>query len=295
MSRRGWILFGAMSVIWGVPYLLIKVAVDGVSAPVVVFSRTALAAVVLVPIAIRRGVLRPALRRWRPLLAFTTLEMAGPWLLLTDAERHMPSSLAGLLVAVVPLVAAVASLVLGDRTVLAPSRLAGLAAGVVGVGFVVGFGADGVTAWPVVEVLLVVVGYAIAPFIAAHALAGVPTLGVVAASLAIVALGYLPVAVLTRPDGVPPADSLWALLGLAVICTALAFVVFLALIAEVGPVRATLFTFVNPAIAVALGVIVLDEQITAGLVLGFPVVLAGCWLAARPARTPAESLVAAST
>lgn len=294
MTRRGWILFAAMSVIWGVPYLLIKVAVDSVSVPVVVFSRSSLAALVLLPIALRKGALLPALRRWKSLLAFTTLEMAGPWLLLTDAERHMPSSLAGLLIAAVPLVAAAASVVLGDRTVLEPSRLAGLTAGVVGVGFVVGLGTEGVTAWPVVEVLLVVVGYAIAPFIAARALAGVPTLGVVAGSLGIVALAYLPLAVLTRPERMPPVDSLWAMLGLAVICTALAFVVFFALIAEVGPSRATLFTFLNPAVALALGVVVLDERLTSGLVIGFPLVLAGCWLAARPARHAAEALVAAS-
>lgn len=295
MTRRGWILFAAMSVIWGVPYLLIKVAVDGLSPPVVVFGRTALAAVILVPIAARRDAIRPALARWKPLLAFTALEMAGPWLLLTDAERTMPSSLAGLLIAGVPLVAAVASVFLGDRTVLEPSRLLGLAVGVVGVAFVVGIGAEGAHAWPVFEVVLVVIGYALAPFIASHALAGVPTIGVVATSLAIVAVGYLPAAVWFRPDAMPPADSIWALVGLAVICTALAFVVFFALIAEVGPNRATLFTFVNPAVALALGVIVLDERLTRGLLLGCPLVIAGCWLAARPARTPAESLVAAST
>ena len=295
MTRRGWILFAAMSVIWGVPYLLIKVAVDGLSPPVVVFGRTALAAVILVPIAARRDAIRPALARWKPLLAFTALEMAGPWLLLTDAERTMPSSLAGLLIAGVPLVAAVASVFLGDRTVLEPSRLLGLVVGVVGVAFVVGIGAEGAHAWPVIEVVLVVIGYALAPFIASRALAGVPTIGVVATSLAIVAVGYLPAAVWFRPDGVPPADSLWALLGLAVICTALAFVVFFALIAEVGPNRATLFTFVNPAVALGLGVVVLDERLTRGLLLGCPLVIAGCWLAARPARTPAESLVAATT
>lgn len=295
MTRRGWILFAAMSVIWGVPYLLIKVAVDGLSPPVVVFGRTAVAAVILVPIAARRDAIRPALRRWKPLLAFTAMEMAGPWLLLTDAERTMPSSLAGLLIAGVPLVAAVASVALGDRTVLEPSRLFGLVVGLVGVAFVVGIGADGAEAWPVIEVVLVVIGYALAPFMASRVLAEVPTIGVVATSLAIVAVGYLPAAIWFRPDALPDADSLWALLGLALICTALAFVVFFALIAEVGPNRATLFTFVNPAVALALGVIVLDEHLTSGLLLGCPLVITGCWLAARPARTPAECLVAAST
>lgn len=291
MSRRGWLLFAAMSVIWGVPYLLIKVAVDDMAPPVLVAARTGIAAVVLVPLAHHRGVLVPAFRRWRPLLAFTALEMAIPWLLLTDAERKLPSSLAGLLVAAVPMVAAVAAFALGERTALAPHRLVGIAVGLVGVAFVVGVGREGGgDAWSVTEVLLVAVGYAVAPFILDRRLGDVPMLGVVAASLGIVAVSYLPAAVALRPDGWPPADALWAVLGLAVLCTGIAFLVFFTLIAEVGPQRATLITFVNPAVAVTLGVTVLDEPLSAGLVVGFPLVLAGCWLAARAPRTAEEAL-----
>src|SRR5262245_50104186 len=154
MTKRGWTLFAAMSVIWGVPYLLIKVAVEGLEPPVVVFGRTSVAALILVPLAIRQGAVRPALAHWRPLLAFTALEMAIPWLLLTDAEQSLPSSLAGLLIAGVPLVAAAVAVALGDRTVLEPLRLLGLAIGVAGVACVVGLGAEGARAWPVVEVLL---------------------------------------------------------------------------------------------------------------------------------------------
>jgi drug/metabolite transporter (DMT)-like permease len=280
-----------MSAIWGVPYLLIKVAVDGMAPPVLVEGRTGIAALVLVPLAIHQGALAPALRRWRPLLAFTALEMAGPWLLLTDAERTLPSSLAGLLVAAVPMVAAVAAFALGERSALAPSRLAGLAVGMAGVALVVGVGREGGgDAWSVTEVLLVSVGYALAPFILDRHLSDVPPLGVVAASLGIVAVLYLPAAVVLRPDGWPPADSLWAVLGLAVLCTGIAFLVFFALIAEVGPRQATLITFVNPAVAVALGVTLLDEPLSSGLVLGFPLVLAGCWLAARAPRTTEQAL-----
>ena len=156
MSRRGLVLFAAMSAIWGVPYLLISVAVDHLAVPVVVCGRTGLAALVLVPLAQRRGALGPALRHWRPVLAFTALEMAGPWLLLTDAEKKLPSSLAGLLVACVPMVAAVAAFGLGERSALKPARLAGIAVGMVGVAFVVGVGREGGGgAWNVIEVLLV--------------------------------------------------------------------------------------------------------------------------------------------
>jgi drug/metabolite transporter (DMT)-like permease len=174
---------------------------------------------------------------------------------------------------------------------LAPSRLAGLAVGMAGVALVVGVGREGGgDAWSVTEVLLVSVGYALAPFILDRHLSDVPPLGVVAASLGIVAVLYLPAAVVLRPDGWPPADSLWAVLGLAVLCTGIAFLVFFALIAEVGPRQATLITFVNPAVAVALGVTLLDEPLSSGLVLGFPLVLAGCWLAARAPRTTEQAL-----
>jgi drug/metabolite transporter (DMT)-like permease len=272
-----------MSLIWGIPYLLISVAVDGVSPPVRVATRTGFGALVLLPLAVRRRAVRPALARWRPLLAFTGLEMAGPWLLLADAERSLPSSVAGLLVATVPLVASIVGVALGDRSLLARARLLGLGVGLTGVALVVGVGrGGGGDLWNVGEVLLVAVGYAIAPFIVARGLAGVPTVGVIACSLTIVAVGYLPFAVIYRPDRWPPADSLWALVGLTAVCTVVAFLVFFALIDEVGPDRATLFTFVNPVVAVSLGVVLLDEPLTLGLVAGFPLVLAGCWLAVKP-------------
>lgn len=283
MSRRGWVLFSLMSVIWGLPYLLIKVAVDDLSPAVVVAGRTSIAALLLLPVAVHQGAIRPALAHWRWLLAFTALEMAIPWLLLTDAEQRLPSGLTGLLVATVPLFGAATALLMGDRTVLSPKRLSGLALGVLGVVLLVGFGDDGGTidVRSVIQVLLVAVGYAVAPFIASKHLSSVPTLGVVTTSIGIVALLYLPAAVVLRPDVVPPATTIWAVVGLGVLCTAIAFLVFFALIDEVGPARATLITFANPAVALSLGVLVLGESLTLGLVLGFPVVLAGCWLASR--------------
>jgi drug/metabolite transporter (DMT)-like permease len=287
-------LFAAMSVIWGVPYLLISVAVDHLAVPVVVCGRTGLAALALVPLAHHRGVLVPALKRWRPVLAFTALEMAGPWLLLTDAEKKLPSSLAGLLVASVPMVAAVSAYALGEKSALKPARLLGIAVGMAGVAFVVGVGREGGgDAWSIVEVLLVCVGYALAPFILDRHLGDVPSLGVIAVALTVVAVLYLPFAVAFRPDGGwPPASSTWAVLGLAVLCTGIAFLVFFALIAEVGPQRATLITFVNPAVAVVLGVTVRDEPLSRGLLIGFPLVLLGCWMCARTPKSAKEALPA---
>ena len=282
IDRRGWVLFAAMGIIWGVPYLFIKVAVEHLAPAVVVFGRTSVAAVPLLVLAARADAIRPALRAWRPLVAFAALEMAGPWILLTNAEQHLPSGLTGLLIACVPIVGTLVAYLLGDRTVLRPARLAGIAVGLGGVTLLVATDLGGEAPWwSVVEVLLVCVGYASAPFIATRRLAHVPDLGVVAVSLTGVAILYAPFAWFVRPDEAPPVEAWAAVLALAFLCTAIAFVVFFKLIAAVGPARSTLITFVNPAVAVVVGAIVLDEEITATTLVGFGLVLVGCWLATR--------------
>jgi drug/metabolite transporter (DMT)-like permease len=284
------LLFTAMSLIWGLPYLLIKVSVDHVDPAVVVAGRTSVAFVLLLPVALHRGALKAAMAAWRWVLLFAGLEMAAPWLLLTDAEQRLPSGLTGLLVATVPLFGATTALVLGDRSVLSGRRLTGLALGVAGVGLLVGFGGDGgtVDARSVVQVLLVAVCYAIGPFVVSHRLADVPPLGVSTMAVGVVAALYLPAGIAVRPDHAPPATTILSIVGLGVICTAIAFLVFFALIDEVGPARSTLITFANPAVAVTLGIVVLGEAVTPGLILGFPVILAACWLASRH-DLPAEA------
>jgi drug/metabolite transporter (DMT)-like permease len=285
MTRRGWLLFAAMSVIWGIPYLLIKVAVKHVEPPVIVFGRTAIASVVLLVLAARTDALRAALRHWRPVLLFAAIEMGAPWLLLTNAEKRLPSGLTGLLVACVPLFGALAAYTLGDHGALRPVRVAGIAVGLGGVALLVGGdlrdGAHGIPWWSVVQVMLVCVGYSIGPFIVSRRLADVPSIGVVSVSLAAVAIVVAPLAWLARPSHAPPASAWAAVFGLAAVCTGLAFVLFFALIAEIGPTRATLITFANPAIAVVLGAVVLDESITLATVGGFVLVITGCWLATR--------------
>jgi drug/metabolite transporter (DMT)-like permease len=285
MTRRGWFLFVAMGALWGVPYLLIKVAVKQMSPPVVVFGRTSVAAVVLVALAWRADAIRPALRRWKPVLAFAAIEIAGPWLLLTNAEKRLPSGLTGLLVSCVPLVAAVAAYALGDHTALRPLRLVGIGLGLGGVALLVGSdlsGRDGIPWGSVFQMIVVCVCYATAPFLAARRLSDVPPIGVLAVSLATVAIVYAPFAWFNRPSAVPPARALWAVLILSIVCTGIAFLVFFALIAEVGPMRAMLFTFMNPAVAVILGAVFLHEAITLATVGGFVLVLTGCWFATRP-------------
>jgi drug/metabolite transporter (DMT)-like permease len=238
---------------------------------------------VLLPVAAAKGYLRPLLPHWRWLLAFTVLEIAGPWLLLTDAERYLTSSLTGLLVAAVPMVAAVASLALGEQDRLDRTRVLGLVVGMVGVATLLGLDLGGEVR-AAAELGLVVLGYGTAPVIISRKLSDVPALGVIAASLGLTAVVYAPFAALHWPTRVPSGDVLASLAVLALACTVAAFLVFFALIAEAGPNRALVITFVNPAVALLLGVVLLGEHLTAGLAVGFPLVLLGCVLATRQAR-----------
>ena len=296
-GTRGWLLFAAMAVLWGMPYLFIKQAVDSYSPASVVVGRTLLAALVLLPFALRQKALRPAFAKIGWVLAFAAIEIAGPFLLLAHAEQTLPSGLTGLLVATVPLFAAVIAFTGGDRAILKPVRTTGLIIGFVGVGVIVagpGLAAGGTTALIAIgEVLLVAILYAIAPFIVARKLSAVPSVGTITVSLGAVGLFYLPIALLTQ-HRVPTLQSTISLVALAILCTAVAFIVFFALIAHVGPARAPLFTYVNPVVAVILGVIILGEPIGLGLLIGFPLVIVGCWLAATGgtvrARAPSAEL-----
>jgi drug/metabolite transporter (DMT)-like permease len=294
VSRRGWVLFAIMCVVWGIPYLLIKVAVGGVSVPMVVFGRTALGALVLLPLALRAGQFRALRPVWPWLAAFAALEMIVPWGLLSSAERQLPSSLAGLLIAAVPIIAVViARLTAGPGSSGAGSastgsastgrlslrRWAGLLIGLAGVAVLAAPHLAGGHAWPIAEVLLVAVGYAAAPLIAARKLADVPALPMTTACLTLAALVYTPAAIATWPHRLPSGQVLAALAGLGVICTAAAFLVFLRLIREAGPTRAMVFTYVNPAVAVAGGVLVLGEPFTVTIAAAFVLILAGCVLA----------------
>lgn len=292
ISKRGWWLFALMAVLWGMPYLFIKEAVDSISPPAIVAGRTLIGALILLPLALRSGALRPALKKWPWVLAFGAIEMAGPFLLLGNAERTLPSGLTGLLVATVPLVSTLIAIGGGNTAARKPMRLLGLLIGIAGVVVVVlgpglGVHGDGVLT-AIGEVLLVAVLYAIAPFIVARKLGDVPALGSITLSLLIVGVAYLPWAILSTHHW-PTLSSGLSLIALGIFCTALAFVGFFALIKEVGPVNAPLFTYVNPIVALTLGVLILGEPVGLGLIIGAPIVLVGCWLAATGGRLRAPA------
>jgi len=281
MTQRGIVLFGLMSVIWGIPYLFIRVAVGEVSPSFLVLARTSLAAAILLPIAVARVDLRPILARWRWLVAFAAVEIAIPWVMLGSAEQHLTSSLTGLLIAGVPLVGTVIALSTGGSDRTTRTGWIGLLIGLIGVAAIVGsdLGTSDMTAF--LEVAIVVVGYAVGPAILSRRLAGLPSVGVMALSLGLSALVYVPIAAVQWPATLPSSNALGSIVILAVVCTAAAFLIFAALIDEIGPVRATVITYINPAVAAVLGVLVLNETLTVPMVAGFGLVLIGSMLATR--------------
>lgn len=285
MSRRGWTLFLAMCVIWGLPYLFIRIAVEEISPGALVFLRTGIGAAVLLPIALLRGHVRPVLARWQPLLLFAVVEIMVPWMLLSHAEQSITSSLAGLLVAAVPLFGALAFLLTPHAERFSSFQLVGLVLGFAGVASLVGLDLGHLSVLPIVEMLGVAVCYAAGPVILTRWLADLSGLGVMSCALATSAVAFLPFGVLQWPAGAS-GDAWASVLVLALVCTAVAFLLFVQLITEVGPTRATVITYVNPAVALALGVLLLDEPVTTGMVVGFPLILAGCVIAAGGKRAP---------
>ena len=296
VSRRALLLFLSLGVAWGIPYLLIKVAVDEVSPAQLVLARTGLAALILLPIAIAKGALRPLVPHWRWMLVFVVVEIAVPWVLLGSAETRLPSSTTGLLIAAVPLAGLAIAFATGRAERLAPQAWVGLGLGIVGVAALVGLDVGGSDLGAVAEVGVVVVGYAAGPAILSRPLSGLPGIGIMASALTLTALAYVPIVLLTDgpPGALPSGQVVWSVVALAVVCTAAAFMLLFALVQEVGPVRATTITYVNPAVAVVAGALVLDEPVTVWTVLGFALVVSGSFLVnrgGRPRLPPAVEIV----
>lgn len=287
MTRRASLVFLGLGIAWGIPYLLIKVSVEQLTPAQLVFARTAMAAVLLLPIAIWRHELLAVIRRWPPLLAFVAVEIAVPWLLLSSAERRLPSSITGLLIAAVPLIGVGVAFVTGRAERMGASGWAGLGVGFAGVAALVGLDIAGSNLGAVGELAIVAVCYALGPVVLTRWLSDLPSLGVIAAALGISALIYIPVVALDGgvPAAMPAPRIVVSVVLLAVVCTAAAFMMLFFLVAEIGPVRATTITYLNPAVAIVAGALVLGEQVTGWTIMGFALVLAGSYLVnRRPGR-----------
>jgi len=286
VTRRAVILFIALGIAWGLPYLLIKVAVQELDPAMVVLGRCALGALILLPLALARRQVLVVLKRWRPLLAYTVIEIVMPWFFLSTAEQKLPSSTAGLLIAAVPLVGVAVAVAFGRPARLSLGNWLGILAGMLGVAALVGLDVAGSDLIAVAEIAVVVVCYAVGPAILSRWMSDLPGVGVVAVSLAIAAVIYLPVVALTHalPTRVPSLPVILSIVALAAVCSAAAFLIMFALIAEIGPMRMTTITYVNPAVAIAAGALVLGERITVWTVIGFVLVIGGAYLVTRRRR-----------
>ena len=291
VPARSLLLVLVAAVLWGTPYLLVALTVGEVPPAFVVFARSVLGACVLVPLVLRGGWLRVLRGRTRHVLWLALLDLAAPALLITIGLAAVPSSLAGTLVASVPIMVAVLALRLAPSERVTGLRLAGLGIGFCGVGLLLGAEVAG-DARALVGGLLVVAAalcYAGGALFYQRRFASLPPLVVVAGTLVgCTVLSAVPAA-LDPPDAVPSATVLGALVVLGAGSTGLGYVAFYSLVAELGAARASVVTYLAPAVSVLGGVLLLGEPLTAGIVAGLLLVLAGAWLSSgrRPPAAPA--------
>ena len=281
MTRRAWFLFILSSVIWGVPYLFIKIAVDvGIAPAFIAWSRIALAAALLLPLAIQRKVLQGLRERTAAIIGYTACEVAVPFILISIGEQYITSSLTAILVATMPLMVALLSLRLMPGEHLGGKRLLGLLIGFAGVVALLGFDVAGraTELLGAALVLVATLGYAIAPIIVSRRLSDLDPLGPVTASLLIATVALLPPAIATFPGQLPSVSALIAIAVLGIICTAAGLLAFFRLIAEAGPSRASVITYVNPLVAVVVGVLALGERLSLVSVAGLGLILVGSWV-----------------
>lgn len=295
MDRRAALLFVALGFAWGIPYLLIKVSVAELDPAVLVLARTWVAALVLVPLALARGVLGPVLRRWKIVAVYAVIEIAIPWVLLGHAEEELPSATTGLLIAATPLIGVGLAFATGRSERLGGKGWAGLLLGLAGVAALVGLDVAGSSLDAVLMLLVVVIGYAVGPMLISRSMQDESGLGVIAVSVAMVALLYVPIVLLGPglPAAMPSHEVVASVVVLGLVCTAAAFVMLFALVGLIGPVRATAITYVNPAVAIVVGVIFLSERVTAWTLLGFGLVLAGSYLLTRGTATEPDEVASA--
>lgn len=286
MTVRTWTAFIVLCVIWGVPYFLIKVALVDLSPAVVAGARIALGAAVLLPIAWHRGVLKPVLAHKGAIVAFAFCELVVPFSAVSVAETSISSSLAGVLIATVPLVVVVIAPLFGIRETIGPRRVVGLAVGFAGVVALLGIDRlSGIEQWLGAAVaFFAVVGYAVGPLIVQRHLAGVDELGATAASLTVASVVLAPFAFYFAPTQSPSLTSIGSVIVLGTLCTAVALMLFFYLIHTAGASRAAVVAYINPAVAALLGVLVLREPFGPGLVIGMSMILFGSWLATSGKR-----------
>lgn len=286
MSRRNLILFLLSGFLWGIPYLFIRVAVDpqdGFHPAIVVLGRVVIGALILIPIAIYDKTFFTALKNWRYIAVYALFEMVGPWILIGTAEQKISSGLAGLLVSSVPIFSTLIASRYGDKSVWQPKRLFGIAIGFLGVFLLVGIESLTGSSDPL-SILMVIaasIGYAFAVIYITRKMPEGSGVAINGIAMAMTAVFYAPALLLFWPEHSVSHEAIYSLIALGVFSTGIAFAIFFAVMAEIGPTRASLVTYMNTAFAVILGVIILNEPLTLGIIVGLPLVLIGSYLASR--------------
>lgn len=288
MSRKGWALFGLVGVLWGVPYLFMKVAVEELATPVIVFSRLFIGAVVLIPLALHQKAIRPALKYWPYIALYAILEMVIPWTLITNAQKELSSGVVALLVATVPIWATLFAHHTGDSTAAHRTRILGIAIGLVGITFLVGFETlnDVGNIRSLIQVLIASVSYAYAVNMITRKTPGISGIAINGLAMLLSTAIFAPFALTHLPTASPSTHAVLATVGLGVICTAFAFWIFFLVLDEIGAARASLVVYPNTAVAVVLGIFLLDEKITLAIAIGLPLVLVGSYFASRKPEAP---------
>ncbi len=283
MSRRGWLLFSLIGVIWGVPYLFMKVAVDELSIPLIVFSRLAIGAALLIPLALREDLRSPIKPYLKYILFYAFLEMVVPWTLITSAQRDLSSGVVALLVATVPIWATLFAHHTGDSTAAHRVRIFGIVIGLIGIVLIVGIESfsDFGNTLALLQVLIAAASYAWAVNMVTRKVVGVSGLTINGIAMFASSILFAPFALTNLPDQSPSLNAVLATLGLGILCSGIAFWVFFIVLDEIGPARASLVVYPNTAVAVVLGIILLGEPITLAIAIGLPLVLIGSYFASR--------------
>jgi len=286
MTRKSTLIFALVGLLWGIPYLFIKVAVDeetGYSPAIVVFGRVLIGAAILIPLALKDRSIFAALRGIKYVAFYALLEMVIPWILIGTAEQKISSGLAGLLIASVPIWSNLITYLQGDKEALEKNRILGIGIGFVGVILIVGIETFTGSSDPlsIVMVIIAAIAYAYAIIMIRQKLPDVSGIAINAVAMALTAIFYLPFTIALWPDHSVSREATYSVIALGIFSTGIAFAFFFALIADIGPTRASLVTYWNTAIAVILGVMFLDEDLTAGIQIGLPLVMLGSWLVNR--------------
>lgn len=288
MSRKGWALFALVGLLWGVPYLFMKVAVEELSTPVIVFSRLLIGALVLIPIALHQKTLRSALQYWRYIAYYAILEMVIPWTLITSAQKDLSSGVVALLVATVPIWATFFAHHSGDSTAAHRTRIFGIAIGFLGIASLVGIETlnDVKSAQALLKVLIAAVSYAYAVNMITRKAPNTSGIAINGLAMVLATFIFAPFAFTHLPAQTPSTNAVLSTIGLGIICTAFAFWIFFLVLDEIGAARASLVVYPNTAVAVVLGIFLLDEKITLAIAIGLPLVLLGSYFASRKPEAP---------